>query len=84
MVGSQDALGDGQQVGELGCAARFSKPASRQSPEQRTTAPPKAGLLSIQRSRPGHNDRLNPVTGLPAPLRVLCRLTRGNGNRATR
>jgi hypothetical protein len=24
------------------------------------------------------NERLNPVAGLPAPLRILCRLTRGN------
>jgi len=84
MVGSQDALGDGQQVGDLGCAARFSKPASRQSPEQRTTAPPKAGLLSIQRSRPGHNDRLNPVAGLPTPLRTLSGLTRGTGKSCCR
>jgi hypothetical protein len=37
-----------------------------------------ACLLLAQGSRPGGNERLNSVTGLPTPLRILCRLTRGN------
>jgi hypothetical protein len=30
------------------------------------------------------NEHLNSVTGLPALLRIVCRLTRETGNRATR
>jgi hypothetical protein len=30
------------------------------------------------RSRPGGNESHNPVTGLPAPLRILCCLTSGD------
>ena len=39
------------------------------------SAQPARSLIQLARSQ---NEILNPVTGLPAPLRVLCRLTRGN------
>ncbi len=41
------------------------------------------GVLSLGTDAPG-NECPNSVTGLPVPLRVLCRLTRGTGNRAAR
>lgn len=34
-------------------------------------------LLLVQETR-SSNKRLNSVTGLPAPLRIVCRLTSGN------
>lgn len=33
---------------------------------------------------PGHNERLNSVTGLPMPMRILCRLASGKCHPAAR
>ena len=46
--------------------------------ERHTAAQAKANLVPVQRARPGDNDCLNSVMGLPAPLRILSRLTSGN------
>jgi hypothetical protein len=37
-----------------------------------------ANFLLVQRPRPGSDESHSSVTGLPAPLRILCHLTREN------
>ena len=69
MGGAPAATDDGRSCGQA-CQAV--------SGEWHTAALAKANLLPVQRPRPGGNECHDSVTGLPTPLRVLCRLTRGN------